>query len=98
MSGDVGGRAEVVYGEIQDGLVFIPVEEARELAGLREALGTSKTWGEFRARVPKERYEEALERLPQNEEREEGEEVEEPAPEARFAPEEIGGFADGDWP
>ncbi len=42
------------------------VEEGCELTGLRKALGTSETWGEFRARVPKERYEEALEPLPQN--------------------------------
>lgn len=89
---------ELAYGNIADNLVFIPKEEALEMARLHEALQTATTWGQFRSRAPEDGYRDALERLTENEEKEKGEEMEEPNPEARFDAERIGGFGDGDWP
>ena len=39
---------EVVYGEVQDNLVFIYKAEAIDLARVHYALGSANTWGEFR--------------------------------------------------
>lgn len=86
---------EVVYGEVPDGLVFVPRTHALELKVLHAALNRVKTWGEFRVLVGRARYEEAVERFT-HEGEEEG--AREPAPEEAFDAERILGYADGDWP
>lgn len=40
-------RAHLVYGEVQDGLVFIDEEETHDLVQLHRDLGRARTWGEF---------------------------------------------------
>ena len=55
---------ELVYGVIDDGepyLVFLERAEAVYLQEVHQALWTSKTWGEFRARVGDEEFAEVLE-------------------------------------
>lgn len=37
----------IVYGQVDGGLVFIPIEKAKRLAGIYAALKTAKTWGEL---------------------------------------------------
>ena len=102
-------RTRLVYGEVQDGLVFIDEEEARDLRQLHRALGRAKTWGEFKAQAPSHWYEDAVERLKEqfldelyyeDEESNSTEEptFEEPAAEKRFDVEEIPGHVDGEWP
>lgn len=95
-------RARLVYGDVQDGLVFIDEEEARDLARLHGALNRAKTWGEFRAQAPPHWYEDAVERLGEQMQDEiedaEDDAYEEPASEQVFAAEEIPGYVDGEWP
>jgi hypothetical protein len=50
----------LVYGEAGGSLVFIPRRSALELANLRGALDTSKTWGELKSRISVERYEQII--------------------------------------
>jgi hypothetical protein len=80
--------AELVYrvGPANDGVVFTTPERARYIASLNDALG-SKTWGEFRSRIPAEEWEELMEKR-----------VEIPGPDEPFKAEAVPGFCDGDWP
>lgn len=62
----------LVYGEAQGFLVFIPSQQARELAAIFRAAEVSRTWGEFRTWIDPHRWEEILwqlgkERLPLDE-------------------------------
>lgn len=95
-------RTRLVYGEVQDGLVFIDEGEAHDLVQLHRALGMARTWGEFKAQAPSHWYEDAVERLKEQMlddiEDDEDEAYEEPVPEQRFDAEEIPGHADGEWP
>jgi hypothetical protein len=52
---------EVVYGEIEDYLVFLRKSDAVELSACRQALRSSKTWGEFRTRISADAYSELME-------------------------------------
>ena|ERR1017187_4854887 len=82
-----------VYGNIPDcgGLLFIPKEEAVELAALHQALDDAKTWGEFRARVAPRFVTEVNAIFAESDE---------PLPEDAepFAADNIWGYSDGDWP
>lgn len=49
---------DLIYGEVAESLVFIPRKQAEELASVWVALGASSTWGEFRARVSTQRFDE----------------------------------------
>ncbi len=53
MSSRATESKEIIYGERADQLIFIPKQRALELASIHEALNTSKTWGEFKSRVPR---------------------------------------------
>jgi hypothetical protein len=55
-----GTRTLLVYGQVDDYLVFIPRQRAIELAAVHSALQSAKTWGEFRAQVMPRDYEDAL--------------------------------------
>jgi hypothetical protein len=51
---------DFIYGKFADRLILIPMREAQELASISEAFVQSKTWGEFRSRIPAETYEEII--------------------------------------
>ncbi len=95
-------HTRLVYGDVQDGLVFIDEEKAHDLVQLHRALGRAKTWGEFKAQAPSHWYEEAVERLEEqmlDEIENDGDDVyEEPAAEQEFDAEEIPRHVEGDWP
>lgn len=80
--------AELVYrvGPANDGVVFATPERARYVASLNDAFD-SKTWGEFRSRIPAEEWEQLAEGF---------EEV--PGPDEPFKFEDVPGYCDGDWP
>lgn len=100
--GDKTPRTRLVYGDVQDGLVFIDEGEAHDLVQLHRALGRARTWGEFRAQAPSHWYEDAVERLRDRmldeTEDDEYDSHEEPTVEKKFEAEEIPGHVDGDWP
>jgi hypothetical protein len=79
-----------VFDVFDDSLVMIPLEEARRLADLNDALETSATWGEFLARVVDDPKTMAHLR--------EGPEEGLPSVEEPFDPDVLPGFADGTWP
>ncbi len=54
-------REEVVYGEINESLVFIKKKDAQRIWACHRALGTAKTWGEFRSLVDPESYNRLIE-------------------------------------
>ena len=66
--------------------VFPTPERASYVAGLFGTL-YSKTWGEFRSRIPADEWERLAERL---------EEI--PAPDDRFDEAAVPGLSDGEWP
>jgi hypothetical protein len=80
--------AELVYrvGPANDGVVFATPERARYVANLHDAFG-SKTWGEFRSRIPAEEWEQLAQGF---------DEV--PGPDEPFEFEAVPGYCDGDWP
>jgi len=80
--------AELVYrvGPANDGVVFTTPERARYVASLNDAFD-SKTWGEFRSRIPAEEWEQLAEGF---------EEV--PGPDEPFDFAAVPGYCDGDWP
>ncbi len=84
---------EVVYADYKGELIFLPEELALELAQIRAALDTSKTWGEFRANVPAHVYEEIMVGMKDDEDPEAL-----PQPENAFDANDIPGYEDGDWP
>lgn len=95
-------RTRLVYGEVQDGLVFIDEEKAHDLVQLHRALGRAKTWGEFKAQAPSHWYEDVVERWREqmlDETEDDGDDThEEPAAEQEFDAAEIPGHMEGDWP
>ncbi len=100
-------RIELVYGDGGEGLVFLEKNYALDIGGFREALYKARTWGELKARVSGERYEETVaawvkgqsERLRDDGDLEDDEpEVTPPGPHDAFDAEELPGYADGDWP
>jgi hypothetical protein len=50
----------LVYGEVHDGLIFIPEAEALELTIIHRAVRTASTWGELRGLLPGWAYEQIL--------------------------------------
>jgi hypothetical protein len=82
---------EIVYGEIYESLAFIPKKRALELAQIHYALQHSKTWGEFKSRVPQRVYDSIMQYF-----RMDGE----PTPEdvEPFSSEKVPGYLDGDFP
>jgi hypothetical protein len=84
---------DLVYGQsdFAGGLVFVPRTKAKELASLVTAARESKTWGEFRARIPEACWDEIRENIadPGDPEPEEN---------AEFDPNEIPGWEEYDWP
>jgi hypothetical protein len=52
---------DIVYGEVQNSLVFISRKRASKLATIHEVLSSSSTWGQLRSRLPQEVYQEFLE-------------------------------------
>jgi hypothetical protein len=55
-----------VYGCVDNGLVFISVTQAERLAGIYAALGSARTWGEFRKILPNRVYSEIINILIEN--------------------------------
>ncbi len=53
-------RGDLVYGEIDDYLVFIMTTDAEKLSDCHKAVWTSKTWGQLRSRVTRHDYNELL--------------------------------------
>ena len=51
---------DLVYGKVGGSSVFIPRHLAVELGNLRDALHTSRTWGELKSRILAERYEQII--------------------------------------
>ncbi|MDP9371073.1 MAG: hypothetical protein M3Q65_01170 [Chloroflexota bacterium] len=97
MANSTGQPLDVIYGRLwDDELVLLPLDTARYLATLREALTEAKTWGEFKARAPEGAYAEVVEMIADNADGDE--EFTEPAADTPFDPEDIPGYADGDWP
>jgi hypothetical protein len=80
--------AELVYrvGLANSGVVFATPARARYVASLNAALD-SKTWGEFRNRIPGEEWEQLAQGF---------DEV--PGPNEAFDFAAVPGFCDGDWP
>ena len=98
---------QLVYGDGGEGLVFLEREYAVDIRDFRSALYKAATWGELKTMVSEERYEETvdawvqsqIDRLLSEGELEDDEpEVLPPGPDDAFDPEEIWGYADGDWP
>jgi hypothetical protein len=51
-----GWIMELVYGELNDNLVFLPMSKALALYGLQMAMSSSETWGELKLAVPSDLY------------------------------------------
>jgi hypothetical protein len=54
------GAKNIVYGEYEDELVFIPAARARHLALTWKAMLRARTWGELRKFAPPRAYDEIL--------------------------------------
>ena len=72
--------------DANDGVVFTTPARARYVDSLFDALG-SKTWGEFRRRIPAEEWKGIASKL---------EEI--PGKDEPFDVADVPGFCDGDWP
>lgn len=59
-TGEPAASPDLVYGVVQESLVFIPRELAEDLAATWRAIKSSSTWGEFRTRLSPKRYAEIL--------------------------------------
>jgi hypothetical protein len=83
-----------VFGVVTRGdesnLVFIPEPEAKRLAAIYDAI-SAKTWGEFKRRMPTDDLQEVISYFVEDEE-------EMPSDDAKFEPDLLPGFCDGDWP
>ena len=55
-------RTQLVYGSINEGLVFLEKNYARDIATFRRALLEARTWDELRSMVSTERYEETVDK------------------------------------
>jgi hypothetical protein len=51
---------DVLYGQVEDYLVFVPRARAIELVALQAALSSSATWQDFRSHVSTQDYEQAM--------------------------------------
>ena len=76
----------LVYSDHGLGLIFMPEKRAQEVANIWKALMESKTWGEFRSRVAKNKHRDLAERLMSG--------FEEVADEERFTPNELVSYED----
>lgn len=83
-------RRAYVIGAFDGGLVVLPVDEARRLAGLNDALEQSQTWSDFLRSIARD--DAALSYLADQYD------DELPDPDASFDADEIPGFAEGRWP
>src|SRR5258708_23115524 len=93
MNESAGKKREIVYGNGNGGLMFLPKDLALELTQIYTALNTSKTWGEFKANVPAHVYEEVIEGMKDDEDPEAL-----PQSEDAFNPHSIPAYEEGDWP
>lgn len=86
---------ELVYGNYRgDELVFIPKQQAVELAQLRQALESAATWGEFKQMAPAHLYQEVALMVSDYDE-EAGQLPQDADP---FDADSIPGYGDRDWP
>lgn len=60
MNSRPAGARDLVYGELNGNLLFIPRDRAEYLAAIHRALWSSSTWGEVRDRMPPGAYEELV--------------------------------------
>jgi hypothetical protein len=51
---------DLVFGEIEGGLVFLPRGQAQELAAVWKAIGSAETWAQFRSMVSPQRFEQTV--------------------------------------
>jgi hypothetical protein len=56
----ISQRPKLVYGEVNEGLLFIPEAEALELTIVHGAVRSASTWGELRGLLPEWAYEQIL--------------------------------------
>lgn len=82
---------DLIYGEVNDGLVFIPRGQAAELALLNDP-ASGLTWAELRSSVSPERWAQIVDLMTDQGAR--------PMPDATqpFDPEQVPGKAYSDWP
>lgn len=83
---------QLVYGEVDGGLVFVAEDQANSLRSLWAALHTADTWGELQGQIDETSWKEIVAAVT------DGGEEPEPQPDAPFDPVDIPGFEDGDWP
>ncbi len=83
-------RQVFVLGSFDDGLVAMPFTEATRLAMLSDALETSVDWGEFLGAVSNDTDTQAYVREHYGSELPDADEP--------FDPDELPGFAEGEWP
>lgn len=86
-----GESGELVYGEINDGLVFMGEQKAHEHVAIHGALESASTWGELRDKLPGDAHPQMLALL-------DGGDDELPDDADVFDAGEFGPYADGDWP
>ena len=98
MSNDTDKTSEIVYGQRSDDLILIPRAKAEELAAVRDALETARTWRDFQTQVPAHIYEDVMERLTDALEDDGQNETALPKPDDTFDGGIIPGYEDGDWP
>ena len=89
----IGKTREIIYGNSNGELVFMPKDLALELVQIYSALSASKTWSEFKANVPVHVYEEVIKGMKDDEDPETV-----PQSEDTFDPHSIPAYEDGDWP
>ncbi len=83
---------DLIYGEVDDRLVFIPRSQALELARLTGGVDDIGTWGGLKAAMSPVRWQEIVGRVA------DGDEARMPAADRPFDPDEIPGRAESDWP
>lgn len=89
-------KSAFVFGVLKRGedenLVFIPEPEARRLAAIYHAIGTSKTWADFTRLMPADDLHELVSRFIEDDEKP-------PNNDAKFVVEFLPpAYFDGDWP
>jgi hypothetical protein len=85
-------QQRLVFGYLHDeALIFVPEREAVELAELRRAVGTARTWGELKANIPPKRWRQVASAFEVGDERL-------PSDDEPFDADHVPGYADGDWP
>jgi hypothetical protein len=80
----------VIYGELDGGLIFLLEPDAEGLVAVRRAIHGSRTWGEFFDALPDAYRSEVRDILADDD-------IEIRNDDA-FHPDEIPGYPDGDWP